>query len=48
MANELTNIELNAITGGAIHWGIVAGAIGIFAFIAGVVDGYLRPYQCRK
>ena len=45
---ELTNNELMNISGGAIHWGVALGVIfGISAFVAGVVDGYLRPYKCR-
>ena len=39
----LSNQELALVSGGAIKWtiGIVLGAIG--AFLAGVLDGYLRP-----
>ena len=48
MQRELTKLELNEVSAGAIHWGIVAAIVGGFAFIAGVFDGYLRPYQCRK
>ena len=49
MVNEIKTNELKDISGGAIHWAAIAGiAFGAFAFIAGVVDGYLRPYACRK
>ena len=39
----LSNQELTLVSGGPIKWtiGIVLGAIG--AFLAGVLDGYLRP-----
>lgn len=47
MQRELTNIELTEVSAGAIHWGIVAAIVGGIAFIAGVFDGYLRPYSCR-
>ena len=49
MKNEISNNELKEISGGAIHWAAIAGvAVGLFAFISGVFDGYLRPYPCRK
>ena len=49
MINRITNNELKEISGGAIHWAAIAGiAVGIFAFFSGVVDGYLRPFPCRK
>ncbi|MDO4375783.1 MAG: class IIb bacteriocin, lactobin A/cerein 7B family [bacterium] len=39
----LNNEELSMISGGAIKWtiGLIIGALG--AFLAGVLDGYLRP-----
>lgn len=39
----LNNDELSMISGGAIKWtiGLIIGALG--AFLAGVLDGYLRP-----
>lgn len=39
----LNNQELALVSGGAIKWtiGFVIGAIGVF--LAGVLDGYLRP-----
>lgn len=48
MNNLINETELSNISGGAIHWAVIGFAIGAFAFIAGVVDGYLRPYGCRK
>lgn len=39
----LNDQELVLINGGAVKWtiGLIIGAIG--AFLAGVLDGYLRP-----
>lgn len=39
----LNNEELSMISGGAIKWtiGLIIGALG--AFLAGILDGYLRP-----
>ncbi len=39
--------ELLEMEGGAIHYAILAtiGAIGVF--LAGVVDGILRPLKCN-
>lgn len=39
----LNSEELSMISGGAIKWtiGLIIGALG--AFLAGVLDGYLRP-----
>ena len=49
MKEELTNYELKKINGGAVHWGFVVAGIGAgIAFLIGVIDGYLRPYACRK
>ena len=43
----LTNEELNDISAGAIKWtvGITVGAI--LSFIAGVIDGFMRPLGCH-
>ena len=43
----LENNELKNINGGAISWtaGIIIG--GIFTFIVGIIDGYVRPLACR-
>ena len=49
MERILVKKELEDISGGAIHWGVIAGIfVGVGAFFAGIVDGYLRPYSCRK
>lgn len=45
--NELTNFELQNISGGSISWAAIFGAIAGGVFLIGVIDGYLRPYQCR-
>lgn len=43
---ELNNEELMNVSGGAVKiWALIG--IGIFAFAAGVVDGYLRPLKCN-
>ena len=52
MCNEavkrnMSDYELVNISGGAIKWAVVGFFVGIGAFIAGVVDGYLRPFRCR-
>lgn len=47
MNNELSNYELKKINGGAIKWAVIGVFVGIGAFIAGIVDGYLRPFKCR-
>ena len=40
--------ELFLIKGGAINW-VVIGIIGtLITFIAGIVDGYLRPLKCDE
>ena len=49
MENIIVKKELEEISGGAIHWAAVLGLIvGGCAFVSGVIDGYLRPYGCRK
>lgn len=37
--------ELNEIVGGGFKFLAVLGAIGVF--LAGVVDGFLRPFKCN-
>ena len=40
--------ELYLIKGGAADW-VVIGIIGtLITFIAGIVDGYLRPLKCDE
>ena len=48
MIERLDNKELETIKGGGISWGILAGLVSGGIFLIGVVDGYLRPYKCRK
>ena len=49
METILVQKELESISGGAIHWAAVVGiVVGACAFVAGIFDGYLRPYGCRK
>ena len=49
METILANKELENISGGALHWAAIAGlVVGACAFVAGVFDGYLRPYGCRR
>ena len=44
----LNKNELLAVTGGSINWTLV-GVIGtIISFVAGIVDGYLRPISCHR
>ncbi|HHX33591.1 MAG TPA: class IIb bacteriocin, lactobin A/cerein 7B family [Mollicutes bacterium] len=43
----LTDKEMFNIEGGKLSWGFV-GILGtIVTFIAGIVDGYLRPLKCN-
>ena len=48
MNNELTNQELQNVSGGAIKWAVVAGIAAGVAFISGIIDGFLRPFSCNK
>ncbi|MBR1416381.1 MAG: class IIb bacteriocin, lactobin A/cerein 7B family [Bacilli bacterium] len=43
----MSNEELSNIKGGAFKWTIIGGIMAIGAFVAGIIDGYLRPYKCR-
>ena len=43
----LNDYELTNINGGAIKWAVVGAIAGLAAFLAGIVDGYLRPFKCR-
>lgn len=46
MLKQLNNEELNSTVGGGIaFWSAVVGAFGVF--IAGVIDGYIRPNKCK-
>ena len=48
MKIELKEEELTNISGGAWKLGLVGAIIAGSAFIIGVIDGFLRPYSCRK
>jgi hypothetical protein len=43
----IEEIELNKINGGGIKYGILAGIGMIITFVAGIIDGYLRPLKCN-
>lgn len=45
---QLTKNELLEISGGSINWTVVSIIGTIVSFVAGVVDGYLRPIKCHK
>lgn len=44
---KLSNYELNKIEGGMVFRtsGLIIG--GLFTFILGLVDGFLRPLKCN-
>jgi lactobin A/cerein 7B family class IIb bacteriocin len=42
----LKDEELMNITGGGYKIGLVIGTI--IVFVAGVIDGYLRPNKCKS
>lgn len=44
---NLNEKELMQVQGGAVSKFLIGGLIVLGIFIAGVVDGYLRPYGCR-
>jgi len=47
--HKLKKHELISINGGAVAAGwIVAGIVAGVSFIIGVIDGYVRPFKCRK
>lgn len=43
---KMSKSELLEITGGGYGFGIIVGAFIIV--ISGIVDGFLRPLECRK
>ena len=45
--NVLNNNELKCIEGGAIKIGLIVGIVAGVSFIAGIIDGYLRPLKCN-
>ena len=45
---KLTNNELLNIKGGSTNWTAISIVGTIVSFIAGIIDGYLRPIKCIK
>lgn len=45
---KLTKNELLEVTGGSVNWTAISVIGTIVSFIAGIVDGYLRPIKCNK
>ena len=43
----MTKEELLKVSGGAVNWTIISIIGTITTFIAGIIDGYLRPVKCR-
>lgn len=44
---SLTNKELKQIKGGFSGGWLAAGIIAGITFLAGVLDGFTRPFKCR-
>ena len=44
----LNENELHKVTGGSINWTTISIIGTVISFIAGIVDGYLRPISCHK
>ncbi len=44
---KLTELELVEVSGGAIRYGILATIGAALVFLAGVVDGFIRPLKCN-
>lgn len=44
---ELTLDKLKEVKGGGFSIWVCAGIIAGVVFIAGVIDGYVRPLPCR-
>lgn len=45
---ELSKKELSNIQGGAFNVGIALAVTAAITFIAGIIDGYVRPLACHK
>lgn len=45
--NKMTKDDLLKVEGGAIRWGIGALIAAGVTFIAGLIDGILRPLKCN-
>ncbi len=48
MRIELNQDELTSVNGGAWKYGIIGAVVLAGVFVVGIVDGFLRPYPCRK
>ncbi len=48
MVDELKKEELLDLKGGAIRWGIIGAFASVGVFIAGLIDGILRPLPCKR
>lgn len=44
----LNETELKDINGGGFGFGIIIGIGAIIAFAIGIIDGFSRPFPCRK
>lgn len=44
----LNKNELLKVTGGSVNWTAISIIGTVISFIAGIVDGYLRPISCHK
>lgn len=45
---ELSKKELSNIQGGGFNASIALAIVAGLTFIAGVIDGYVRPLACNK
>lgn len=45
--NVLKEEELKRVEGGAIKIGLIVGIAAGISFLAGIIDGYLRPLKCN-
>lgn len=45
---NLTDKELMSTKGGGVSYGLIVIIGGALTFIAGVIDGILRPLSCNK
>lgn len=44
---KLNNNEMKNISAGGLSAGAIAAIAAGIAFLAGLFDGYTRPYRCR-
>ncbi len=45
---RINDKKLKEIKGGASFWAITGIVVAAITFIAGVLDGYVRPSKCHK